>query len=61
MEDKDVKSEASRRAGENSVTGSAGEAACRCKETAVMTPRQLLGLMMHDLAFWKKRKKDQHG
>jgi hypothetical protein len=30
---------------------------CRCKEVSVMTPRQLLGLMMRDLAFWKKAKK----
>ena len=32
--------------------------ACRCKETSQMTPRQLLGLMMRDLAFWKKPKKE---
>lgn len=31
--------------------------ACRCKETAEMTPRELLKLMMKDLAFWKKEKK----
>lgn len=30
---------------------------CRCKETSVMTPRQLLKLMMRDLAFWKRPKK----
>jgi hypothetical protein len=32
---------------------------CRCEETSKMTPRQLLGLMMTDLAFWKKTKKRQ--
>lgn len=31
-----------------------GENACRCKETAQMKPRELLGLMLKDLAFWKK-------
>ena len=31
--------------------------ACRCKEASAMTPRQLLGLMLSDLAFWKKAKK----
>ncbi|HYA87414.1 MAG TPA: hypothetical protein VEI57_10170 [Nitrospirota bacterium] len=30
---------------------------CRCKEIANMTPRQLLGLMINDLAFWKNIKK----
>lgn len=30
---------------------------CRCKETALMKPRQLLQLMINDLAFWKKDKK----
>lgn len=30
---------------------------CRCKETALMKPRQLLRLMIDDLAFWKKTKK----
>ncbi len=30
---------------------------CRCKETSKMTPRQLVGLMVSDLAFWKKAKK----
>jgi hypothetical protein len=32
--------------------------ACRCKSTSLMTPRQLLGLMWSDLAFWKKKKKE---
>ncbi len=31
--------------------------ACRCKEVSEMKPRQLLRLMMGDLAFWKKMKK----
>jgi hypothetical protein len=30
---------------------------CRCKEVAVMKPRKLFGLMISDLAFWKKTKK----
>ncbi len=30
---------------------------CRCEEASKMSPRQLLGLMMRDLAFWKKPKK----
>jgi len=30
---------------------------CRCKEASKMTPRELLELMMGDLAFWKKEKK----
>jgi len=30
---------------------------CRCKETALMKPRQLFRLMLSDLAFWKKAKK----
>jgi hypothetical protein len=34
-----------------------GENACRCKDASEMTPRQLLGLMFSDLAFWKKPKK----
>ncbi len=33
------------------------EDACRCKEASEMTPRQLIGLMLSDLAFWKKAKK----
>jgi hypothetical protein len=28
--------------------------ACRCKEASKMTPRQLLDLMLNDLAFWNK-------
>jgi hypothetical protein len=37
--------------------GAGNDDACRCKEASKMTPRQLLGLMMSDLAFWKKPKK----
>jgi hypothetical protein len=37
-------------------TQAAGDA-CRCKETALMTPRQLLRLMISDLSFRKKGKK----
>jgi hypothetical protein len=33
-----------------------GDEACRCKETAAMKPRDLLKLMISDLAFWKKEK-----
>jgi len=38
-------------------TATGGENACRCKDASQMTPRQLLGLMFSDLAFWKKTKK----
>lgn len=37
--------------------GRVEEDACRCKATSIMSPRQLLGLMWSDLAFWKKPKK----
>jgi hypothetical protein len=37
--------------------GASSEDICRCKEVAVMKPRKLLGLMISDLAFWKKTKK----
>lgn len=30
---------------------------CRCKKVSVMTPRELLGTMLDDLAFWKRKKK----
>ena len=33
------------------------EAACRCKETAAMSPGQLLKLMVGDLASWVRAKK----
>lgn len=42
---------------ENAAAGIAKEDACRCKETSRMTPRQLIGLMISDLTFWKKEKK----
>jgi hypothetical protein len=35
----------------------AGEDTCRCKEVSEMKPRKLLGLVISDLAFWKKAKK----
>jgi hypothetical protein len=38
--------------------GTEGSDACRCKEASKMTPRQLLDLMLNDLAFWKKREKE---
>ncbi len=41
---------------ENQAAGR--EDTCRCKETSKMTPRELLMLMMSDLAFWKKKKKE---
>jgi hypothetical protein len=31
---------------------------CRCKETSKMSPQELLRLMVNDLAFWKKTKRD---
>ncbi|HWR72867.1 MAG TPA: hypothetical protein VN604_06835 [Nitrospirota bacterium] len=31
--------------------------ACRCKEVSAMPPRKLFGLMLSDLAFWRKAKK----
>jgi hypothetical protein len=38
-------------------TGAGSDDSCRCKEVAKMTPRKLLGLMISDLAFWKKAEK----
>ena len=38
--------------------GAGSADACRCKETSEMTPRELLRLMLSDLAFWKKAKKE---
>ncbi len=38
--------------------GGREDEACRCKEASRMSPRQLLRLMVGDLAFWKKAKKD---
>jgi len=37
--------------------GEGSDDSCRCKEVAVMKPRKLFGLMISDLAFWKKAKK----
>lgn len=37
--------------------GAGKEDTCRCEEVSEMKPRQLLGLMLSDLAFWKKAKK----
>jgi len=37
--------------------GAGSDDICRCKEVAVMKPRKLFGLMISDLAFWKKAKK----
>ena len=34
----------------------ANDDACRCKEVSEMGPRQLVKLMISDLAFWKKKK-----
>ncbi len=31
--------------------------ACRCKETSKMSARELLKVMLSDLAFWTKEKK----
>jgi hypothetical protein len=36
--------------------GSVNDDACRCKKTAHMNPRELLRLMISDLAFWRKEK-----
>jgi hypothetical protein len=38
--------------------GAGSDDTCRCKEVAVMKPRKLFGLMISDLAFWKKAKKE---
>ncbi len=37
--------------------GAGKDDTCRCKEVSKMAPRKLLGLMISDLAFWKKAKK----
>jgi hypothetical protein len=39
-------------------TGTGSEDACRCKEASRMSPRELLKLMVKDLAFWKKTDKE---
>jgi hypothetical protein len=38
-------------------TGAGKDDLCRCKAVSKMTPGELLGLMIRDLAFWKKAKK----
>ncbi len=38
--------------------GEGKDEACRCKETSKMSPRELLKVMLSDLAFWKKGKKE---
>jgi hypothetical protein len=43
--------------GKKATENLAGDDACRCKEAAKMSPRELLKLMMSDLAFWKKATK----
>jgi hypothetical protein len=37
--------------------GAGNDDTCRCKEVSEMKPRQLFGLMISDLAFWKRTKK----
>ncbi len=37
--------------------GAGKDGTCRCKEVSEMPPRKLFGLMISDLAFWKKAKK----
>jgi hypothetical protein len=37
-----------------SQPGSGKDDDCRCKEASKLSPRELLGLMLSDLAFWKK-------
>ncbi len=44
--------------GGNSVAKQAGDDDCRCKETSEMTPRELFRLMIRDLSFWKRPKKE---
>lgn len=41
--------------------GAGKDDTCRCKEVAEMPPRKLFGLMLSDLAFWKKAKKSEPG
>ena len=38
------------------ASGSVSDESCRCKEVASKTPRELLKLMISDLAFWKKKR-----
>ena len=52
------------RAGANNSAGlenkqeAGNDTVCRCKETAKMSPGQLLKLMVSDLAFWVRAKKE---
>ena len=55
MDERDPKSGSA--GAERTERSSASDDACRCKETANMTPRELLRLMMRDLTFWKKETK----
>jgi hypothetical protein len=41
-----------------SQTGEGSDGTCRCKKTSEMTAGELLKLMMSDLSFWKKTKKE---
>jgi hypothetical protein len=41
-------------AGKPAVQGEPDD--CRCKEMSKKTPRELLGVMIGDLSFWKKKK-----
>jgi hypothetical protein len=57
------KTDLSRRPEEERESGESGagmgkDEACRCKEASEMSPRQLFKLMISDLAFWKKEKKE---
>ncbi len=41
-----------------SQTVAAKDDDCRCKEASEMSPRELLKLMLSDLSFWKKTKRE---
>lgn len=38
------------------ASGTGSDDGCRCKEVAGKTPRELLKLVVSDLAFWNKKK-----
>jgi hypothetical protein len=44
-----------------SRAGMDNDNSCRCKEASRMSPGALFKLMISDLAFWEKTKKDVHG
>jgi len=44
---------------ENRHSEAGNEEICRCKEVSKMTPRELMQLMIDDLAFWKKGEKNE--